>query len=53
MPFTIIIVIGLPLLLALEPFLNSKINFIKIKPLLWISFKVATKTSIIVLLVII
>jgi len=33
-PFTIIIVIGLPLLLALEPFLNSKINFIKIKPLL-------------------
>ena len=32
--FTIIIVIGLPLLLALEPFLNSKINFIKIKPLL-------------------
>ena len=34
MLFTIIIVIGLPLLLALEPFLNSKINFIKIKPLL-------------------
>ena len=33
-PFTIIIVIGLPLLLLLEPFLNSKINFIKIKPLL-------------------
>ena len=32
--FTIIIVIGLPLLLALEPFLNSKINFTKIKPLL-------------------
>ena len=32
--FTIVIVIGLPLLLALEPFLNSKINFIKIKPLL-------------------
>ena len=32
--FTIIIVIGLPLLLALEPFLNSKINFVKIKPLL-------------------
>ena len=31
---TIVIVIGLPLLLALEPFLNSKINFIKIKPLL-------------------
>ena len=30
----IIIVIGLPLLLLLEPFLNSKINFIKIKPLL-------------------
>ena len=28
------IVIGLPLLLLLEPFLNSKINFIKIKPLL-------------------
>ena len=34
MIFTIVIVIGLPLLLALEPFLNSKINFIKIKPLL-------------------
>ena len=32
--FTIVIIIGLPLLLALEPFLNSKINFIKIKPLL-------------------
>jgi len=30
----LIIVIGLPLLLLLEPFLNSKINFIKIKPLL-------------------
>ena len=34
MLFTIVIVIGLPLLLALEPFLNSKINFIKVKPLL-------------------
>ena len=34
MLFTILIVIGLPLLLALEPFLNSKINFVKIKPLL-------------------
>ena len=34
MIFTIVIVIGLPLLLALEPFLNSKINFVKIKPLL-------------------
>ena len=32
--FTILIVIGLPLLLGLEPFLNSKINFVKIKPLL-------------------
>ena len=32
--FTITVVIGLPLLLLLEPFLNSKINFIKIKPLL-------------------
>ena len=32
--FTIIIVIGLPLLLGLEPYLNSKINFVKIKPLL-------------------
>ena len=31
---TVVIVIGLPLLLALEPFLNSKINFVKIKPLL-------------------
>ena len=30
----IIIVTGLPLLLLLEPFLNSRINFIKIKPLL-------------------
>ena len=32
--FTIVIVISFPLLLLLEPFLNSKINFIKIKPLL-------------------
>ena len=32
--FTIAIVIGLPLLLVLEPFLNSKINFTKVKPLL-------------------
>ena len=32
--FTLLIVIGLPLLLLLEPFLNGKINFIKIKPLL-------------------
>ena len=31
---TISFVIGLPLLLILEPFLNHKINFIKIKPLL-------------------
>ena len=31
---TISIVIGLPLLLTLEPFLNHKINFVKIKPLL-------------------
>ena len=31
---TVSIVIGLPLLLTLEPFLNHKINFIKIKPLL-------------------
>ena len=30
----IFIVIGLPLLLILEPFLNHRINFIKIKPLL-------------------
>ena len=30
----LLIVIGLPLLLSLEPFINSKINFIKIKPLL-------------------
>ena len=34
MLFTIVIVIGLPLLLGLEPFLNSKISFVKIKPLL-------------------
>ena len=32
--FTALIVIGLPLLLLLEPFLNAKINFIKVKPLL-------------------
>ena len=32
--FTIVIVIGLPLLLALEPFCNSNFNFIRIKPLL-------------------
>ena len=31
---TVTIVIGLPLLLALEPFLNHKINFIRIKPLM-------------------
>ena len=31
---TIIIVICLPLLLLLEPFLNSKINFVRIKPIL-------------------
>ena len=31
---TLLIVIGLPLLLLLEPFLNGKINFVKIKPLL-------------------
>ena len=30
----LVIVIGLPLLLLLEPFLNKKINFIRIKPLL-------------------
>ena len=32
--FTIVIVIGLPFLLLFEPFVNHKINFIKIKPLL-------------------
>ena len=31
---TIVIVIGLPLLLLLEPFLNHRINFTKIKPIL-------------------
>ena len=31
---TVTIVLGLPLLLILEPFLNHKINFVKIKPLL-------------------
>ena len=31
---TITIVLGLPLLLTLEPLLNHKINFVKIKPLL-------------------
>ena len=30
----LVIVIGLPLILLLEPFVNRKINFIKIKPLL-------------------
>ena len=34
MIFTIAIVIGLPLLLTLEPFMNSKVNFVKVKPLL-------------------
>ena len=34
MLFTVVIVIGLPFLLALEPFLNFKINFVKVKPLL-------------------
>ena len=32
--FALLIVIGLPLLLLLEPFLNSKVNFVRIKPLL-------------------
>ena len=32
--YTVFLVIGLPLLLTLEPFLNHKINFTKIKPLL-------------------
>ena len=32
--FTLLIVIGLPLLLLLEPFMNSKINFCRIQPLL-------------------
>ena len=31
---TLVIVIGLPLLLLLEPFFRSKINFIKVRPLL-------------------
>ena len=31
---TIVVVIGFPFLLLSEPFLNSKINFIKVKPLL-------------------
>ena len=31
---TLVIVIGLPLLLLLEPFINHKINFTRIKPLL-------------------
>ncbi|XP_065896048.1 probable outer membrane protein pmp20 [Dysidea avara] len=31
---TLVIVIGLPLLLLMEPFVNNKINFTKIKPLL-------------------
>ena len=32
--FTLLVVIGLPLLLLLEPFLNRKVNFYRIKPLL-------------------
>ena len=32
--FMMVIVVSLPLLLALEPFLNAKINFVKVKPLL-------------------
>ena len=32
--FTIVIVIGFPFLLLFEPLLNSKFNFVKIKPLL-------------------
>ena len=32
--FSLVIVIGFPLLLLLEPLLNSKVNFVKIKPLL-------------------
>ena len=32
--FTVVIVIGLPLLLVLEPVCNSNVNFIRIKPLL-------------------
>ena len=48
---TITIVIGLPLLLLLEPFINHKINFMKIKPLLaLISFKDVIKTSVVGLL---
>ena len=31
---TLVIAVGLPLLLLLEPFLNSKVNFTRIKPLL-------------------
>ena len=31
---TILVAIGLPFLLLLEPFLNRKINFVRIKPLL-------------------
>ena len=31
---TLLIVLGLPLLLLLEPFLNGKVNFFRIKPLL-------------------
>ena len=47
MIFTLLIVIGLPLLLLLKPFLNGKINFVKIKP-----FKDATKINIVGLLLI-
>ena len=45
----LIIVIGLPLLLLLEPFLNRKINFVRIKPLLD-QFQGCYKPSIVVLL---
>ena len=32
--FTLLVIIGLPFLLLLEPFLNHKVNFYRIKPLL-------------------
>ena len=46
--FTTVIVIGLPLLLALEPFLNSKKTSSKLNHY-WINFKVAIRTSIVAL----
>ena len=51
--FALTIVIGLPFLLTMEKLINRKINFTIGLSHCWISFKVATKTGIATLLVII